>query len=132
MPVSAGMPTAMPRLDKGDAVTSVRTMTYDREVTRASEEGSFVEKGLWYVVTSLTALAAAWAARKAATALWSKLAGTESPVNPADRSVTWGAAAGWAVLAGVAGGVARVVGKRSAAAAWQQVTGDTPPGLEAA
>lgn len=82
---------------------------------------------LWGVVAWTAAAAAAWAARKAATALWSKLAETEAPANPADRSVTWYQAGGWAALAGGAAGIARVLGRRGAAAAWEGVTGDTPP-----
>jgi hypothetical protein len=107
-------------------------VTQFRQATSETAEGSLVEKGAWYVVTSVAAFAAAWAARKAATAVWSRFRDKEGPVNPADRSVTWGAAAAWAVLAGVAGGVGRLLARRGSAAAWQQVTGDTSPGLEVA
>lgn len=87
---------------------------------------------IWSVVVTGVAMAAAWIAREAASKVWSRFADTEAPVNPADRSASWGAATGWAVLAGIAAGVARVVGRRGAVSAWQQVTGETPPGLEAA
>jgi hypothetical protein len=36
----------------------------------------------------------------------------------------------WALAAAVGAGVARVVGLRVAAAGWQRVTGDAPPGLQ--
>lgn len=89
------------------------------------------QKSAWKVVSWIAAAGAALAGRKAATALWSRMSDTESPVNPADRSVTWIEATGWATLAGLTAGLARVLGRRGAAAAWEQVTGDTPPGLKA-
>lgn len=87
------------------------------------------EKALWKTLAWLSTVAAAWAARQAATALWSKVSDTEAPVNPADKSVGWIEAAGWAAVAGLAGGLARVLARRGAAAAWQQVTGDDPPAV---
>lgn len=91
-----------------------------------------MQKTLWNVLTTSVAVGAAWAARQAATALWSRLSDAEAPVNPADRSVSWPEAAGWAVLAGSAAGLARVLGRRGAAAAWETATGATPPGIQPA
>ncbi len=71
------------------------------------------------------------AARKAATAAWSRLSDRNPPVNPADRTISWGSALGWALVAGLAAGVARVVARRGAAAGWQSVTGEAPPGVAA-
>lgn len=91
-----------------------------------------MKKTLWNVITTTVAMGAAWAARQAATSLWSRLSDADAPVNPADRSVSWPQAAGWAMLAGGAAGLARVLGRRGAAAAWESTTGTTPPGLEVA
>lgn len=83
----------------------------------------------WNVLAAVSAMAAAWAARQAATALWHRFSDSEPAEDPADRTVSWSQAAAWAVLAGVAGGLARVVAQRGAATAWQRVTGETPPGV---
>lgn len=91
-----------------------------------------MQNAVWKALTGLSAVAAAMAARKGATSVWSKLSDTEPPVNPADRSVSWKEAAGWAVLAGVAAGVARVVARRISAQVWEKATGETPPGIQAA
>ncbi len=87
---------------------------------------------VWKALTSVVAFSAAWLAREAATAVWTRLSDTDGPVNPADRSISWTDAMGWAALAGISAGLARVVGRRSAATAWEGITGDTPPGLKAA
>lgn len=85
----------------------------------------------WKAFAGLSAVAAAWAARQAATMIWSRASDTEGPINPADNSITWSEALGWAGLAGLLAGVARVVGRRGAVAAWEGVTGETPPGVSA-
>lgn len=92
-----------------------------------SEDDETSQNRVWSVLAWAAAAAAAWAGRKAATALWSRLSDTEAPANPADHSVSWYAAGGWAALAGGAAGIARVLGRRGAAAAWEGVTGDSPP-----
>lgn len=92
-----------------------------------SEDEQTGRDRLWSILAWTAAAAAAWAGRKAATALWSRFSDTEAPANPADRSVTWYQAGGWAALAGGAAGIARVLGRRGAAAAWKGVTGDRPP-----
>ncbi len=86
----------------------------------------------WKALSWTAAVGAAWAGRKAATALWSEVAETEPPVNPADRSVSWAEAAGWATIAGLTAAVARVLARRGAAAAWEGVTGEQPPELNTA
>lgn len=52
------------------------------------------------------------------------------PFNPADRRVTWATAMQWGVAAGVGAGIAHVLSQRVAAAGWEAVTGDAPPGLK--
>lgn len=88
-----------------------------------------MQKILWNAVAALAAFASAWAARKTATMLWTRVSDAEAPINPADRSVGWSEAIGWAVVAGIAAGMARVVGRRGAVAAWEAATGETPPGV---
>lgn len=85
---------------------------------------------LWNVLAAVAAAGTAWAGRKAATALWSRVSDAEGPVNPADRSISWTDAVGWALVAGITAAMARVLARRGAAAAWQKVTGETPPGVE--
>lgn len=91
-----------------------------------------MEKTVWKLLSTFAALGAAWAAREAATLVWTQFSDDEAPVNPADRSISWPGAIGWAVLAGAAAGLARVTGRRGAAAAWTSVTGEAPPGLRVA
>lgn len=88
-----------------------------------------MKNATWSVLAAVSAMGAAWAARQAATALWHKFSNTDPAEDPADRSVSWSQAAAWAILAGVAGGLARVIAQRGAATAWQRVTGETPPGV---
>jgi hypothetical protein len=87
------------------------------------------EKTAWNVLAWISAIAMAWAGRQAASAVWSLVSDTETPVNPADRDVTWREALGWAALAGITAGLARVLGRRGAALAWERATGDEPPGI---
>ncbi len=87
---------------------------------------------IWKMLTAFAAMAAASLARKGSTKVWTRLSDNDAPVNPADRSISWAAALGWAVLAGLAAGIARVVGRRGAAAGWQAATGEAPPGLAGA
>ncbi len=91
-----------------------------------------MKKMLWKGLVTVVSFAAAAVARNLATTAWSKVSDTEGPVNPADESVTWPAATGWALLAGAAGGIARVLGRRGSAAAWKSATGETPPGIQTA
>ena len=83
----------------------------------------------WNILAGAAAIAGAVAARKVAEGAWRRYGSTEPPVNPADRTVSWGSALGWAVFAGVLAGVARTVGRRGAAAVWEKATGGTPPGI---
>ena len=61
--------------------------------------------------------------------MWHRVSDAEPAEDPADRTVSWSQAAAWAVLAGVAGGLARVIARRGAAVAWEGLTGEAPPGI---
>lgn len=87
------------------------------------------ERAAWNILAAVAALGAGWAARKATTELGQRASGTDTPDDPADRSVTWAQAASWALLAGLSGAVAQFVARRGAAAAWERATGETPPGI---
>jgi hypothetical protein len=87
------------------------------------------EKVAWNVLAAMAALGAGWAAREAATALWHRASGIDTPEDPADRTVTWAQAASWALLAGLSGALAQLIARRGAATAWERVTGETPPGI---
>ncbi len=89
-----------------------------------------MKKVIWNALVSAVTFVAAWGARELATNLWTRVSDTEGPVNPADKSVTWPAATGWALLAGAAGGLARVLGRRGSAELWEHTTGTPPPGLQ--
>lgn len=84
----------------------------------------------WKTLTGVFAMGAAWAARQAATALFTRVSDTETPLNPADTSVRWSEALGWAALAGLSAGLARVVAKRGAAEVWTAMADEPPPGLD--
>lgn len=90
-----------------------------------------MQNHLWTVFVAVVTTAVGWGARRAATALWSKVYDTDAPPNPDDTDVTWTAALSWAGLAGLSAGVARVLGRKGAAAAWQSLTKEQPPGLTA-
>ena len=86
------------------------------------------QEDAWKALAWVLAVTMGWAARRAAVALWSLVSDTEAPVNPADRNASWPQALGWAALAGLSAGLARVLGRRGAAVAWTGATGEKPPG----
>ena len=98
---------------------------------RTSTIGDGVKrKLLWKIVGAGTGIAAASLARSALTAGWRRTRDEDPPGNPASPSTRWPEALGWAVLTGVAIGVARLVATRGAPAGWRKATGSLPPGVE--
>ena len=83
----------------------------------------------WNVVAWVAAAGAAWAGRKAATAVWTRVSDSQAPVNPAHRDTSWSEAVAWAVIAGAIAATARVLARKGAATAWESFTGDAPPGV---
>jgi len=81
----------------------------------------------WNTLATLAAVVAALATRRLAEILWARFGSGDVPNDPTDPEVPWSQATGWALLAGAAAGLARVVGKRGAAVAWRRVTGDEAP-----
>ncbi|MBA2529179.1 MAG: DUF4235 domain-containing protein [Euzebyales bacterium] len=93
--------------------------------------GHTMEKTLWKVAATSSAVLAGIAMRKALTAGWRKAKrGTDPPVNPADRQTDWMEALAWAAATGVGVGIARLMATRGVAAGWEKYTGGLPPGLQ--
>ena len=88
-----------------------------------------MKKLTYNALSTVAGIAAAVAARKIVSALWSS--DTETPLNPADRRISWREALAWGLATAVGAGVARVVALRGAASGWEKVTGETPPGVAA-
>lgn len=86
-----------------------------------------MERVTWQLVAGGAALVAGWAARQATAAIWDQISDVDHVDASRDDAVEWRQALGWAVFAGVSAGVARVLAKRGASAAWESVTGSTPP-----
>jgi hypothetical protein len=78
-------------------------------------------------LTSTAAIAAGFAARKLVTLTWNAWSEVEAPVDPVDRHAGWSRALGWGIAAGAAAGVARVLGRRLAAAGWERAMHEPPP-----
>jgi len=70
------------------------------------------------------------AARKALTTTWKVTTGKQPPQNPAHPDVSLAEAASWAMVSGVAVGLARMFASRKAADYYRRSTGHLPPNLE--
>ena len=75
-------------------------------------------------------LGATMVARKAMALTWKVSTGKQPPVNPEHPDVSMGEAALWAVVSGVAVGLARMLAGRKAAEYYRRSTGHLPPNLE--
>lgn len=86
----------------------------------------------WSVMALGATVVAGVFARKAMTTSWKVATGKEPPQNPADPDVSMGEAVAWAVVSGVAIGVARMLASRKAAVYYRKSTGHLPPNLQEA
>jgi hypothetical protein len=86
----------------------------------------------WSAMALGATLFATVAARKALTTSWKVATGKEPPQNPADPDVSMGEAVAWAMVSGVAVGVARMLASRKAATYYRKSTGHLPPNLQEA
>lgn len=86
----------------------------------------------WSVMALASTIGATIAARKAMTTSWKVATGKQPPQNPADPDVSIGEAVAWAVMSGVAVGVARMLASRRAANYYRRSTGHLPPNLQEA
>lgn len=86
-----------------------------------------IEKRMFSAVSTIAAIAAGVAARKAVRALWTKKFHEEPPQNPASRDTAWQEALLWSVATGAVIGVTRMLARRGTAAGWERVTGHRAP-----
>lgn len=93
--------------------------------------GAPVRANVWKAVSLGAAVGAAALSRRAVEAAWRKQRGRVPPENPAAAGVTWTEALAWGIATGIGAAIARVFARRGAAAAWQAVTHERPPGLDA-
>ncbi len=90
-----------------------------------------IRRAEWKIVSTGSGLLVGLLVRRLINVVWAKAAptGHAPPLNPGDRRIGWGEALSWSIATGVGVGVARVVGDRAAAAAWERATGSAPPGM---
>lgn len=92
-----------------------------------AEMGQTAEKLSWQLVSTVAAVGAAIAVRKALSAVWSAVRTDPPPQNPADPETSWGEALAWTAATGLLVGMARMLAGRGAAGAWRKSTGTVPP-----
>ena len=85
---------------------------------------------VWSLMGLGATLGATVAARKAITATWKLSTGKQPPSNPEHPDVSLGEAVTWAVVSGVAVGLARMFATRAAADYYRRSTGHLPANLE--
>ena len=85
---------------------------------------------VWSLMGLGATLGATMAARKALTATWKLSTGKQPPSNPEHPDVSLGEAVAWAVVSGVAVGLARMFATRAAADYYRRSTGHLPANLE--
>ena len=85
---------------------------------------------VWSLMGLGATLGATMAARKALTATWKLSTGKQPPSNPEHPDVSLGEAVTWAVVSGVAVGLARMFATRAAADYYRRSTGHLPANLE--
>jgi hypothetical protein len=88
--------------------------------------GALSQQGRWAIVSSGAAMAAAGATRMVLKRGWKSATGRKPPQNPATPHVSWLEAVGWALTAGAAVSLTRLLAERGAAAGWRKVTGRYP------
>lgn len=84
----------------------------------------------WKLMGTGSAILTGIAARKVATAAWTKGTGHAPPQNPESPDTTWQEALVWAVVSGAIVGVARMLAARKAADVYRSATGHLPRGLQ--
>ena len=85
---------------------------------------------VWTLMGLAATVGATMAARKAMTAGWKLSTGKKPPSNPEHPDVSMGEAVAWAVVSGVAVGLARMFATRKAADYYRRSTGHLPANLE--
>jgi hypothetical protein len=88
--------------------------------------GLLSQERKWMLISSGAAMAAAAATRAVLKQGWRGATGRKPPQNPATPHVGWMEAVGWAMTAGAAVSLTRLLAERGAAAGWRRVTGKYP------
>jgi hypothetical protein len=86
---------------------------------------------VWSVYGLGATVLATMVARKAMNTSWKLATGKNPPQNPAHPDVSLGEAVAWAIVSGVAVGLARMLASRKAATYYRKSTGHLPPNLDA-
>lgn len=81
----------------------------------------------WLLVATLAGFVASKLATQLASATWMVADGNDPPEDPTDRNFAWMPALVFGAAAGAAAGMADVVARNGAGAAWKRVTGKKPP-----
>ena len=84
-------------------------------------------KRKWALTSGALGSLAAIGAQQGLDAAWRRARGTEPPVAPGTRGVTWRKAIAWTALTGAAVALVSLAATGGAAAAWKRVTGRKPP-----
>ena len=85
------------------------------------------QRALWTLIAAGSAVAAGIAARSAMETAWRKVRDEDPPSEAAlDDDSQWPEALAWAATVGAIVGVARLLGRRGAAAGWQKKQGRLP------
>lgn len=85
---------------------------------------------VWTAFSVASALAAAAVAKKAIDKTWTVATGKNPPENPADPDVEIWEAVTWAVVSGMAVGLARMLAQRRATSYYVRSTGHLPGQLQ--
>jgi hypothetical protein len=86
---------------------------------------------LYKLLGPALAIPAGLVVKKAADTTWEKVRGYPPPKNPAAPGVSWPDALAWAAVSGALYAAARLVAAAGAAAAYEKITGNLPPGVNA-
>jgi hypothetical protein len=89
-----------------------------------------VGKLAWKIIGTGAAVLAAAVAEKGVRTAWEAATGKEPPDSPEDPDIEWREAVAWAVLSGLAIGVARLTAQRAAAQYYRRSSGHLPEALE--
>jgi hypothetical protein len=85
------------------------------------------EQQRWLIIAGLAGIAATRIAGEAVSTSWRIGAGEEPPEDPTARDLNWTSAILFTAAAGAVVGVAELLARRGAGAAWKEVTGKRPP-----
>ncbi|MGA8257701.1 MAG: DUF4235 domain-containing protein [Nocardioides sp.] len=99
-------------------------------MAKKQKSGSKDSSKVWSIFSTVSALAAAAATKKALDTSWRAATGKKPPANPADPDVRLGEAVTWAATSGMFVGLARMLAQRRAAGYFVKSTGHLPPGLQ--